>query len=31
MTKYSHEANLAVVASTFKMQKHQVTERIVEE
>ena len=31
MTKYSHEENAAVVATTFRMQMQQVTEKIAEE
>ena len=31
MTKYSHEENAVVVATTFKMKIQQVVEKVVEE
>ena len=31
MTKYSHEENAVVASATFKMQMHQVIEKVGEE
>ena len=31
MTKYSHEENVVVATTTFKMQMQQVTEKVAEE
>ena len=31
MTKYSHEENAATAAATFKMEMHQVIEKVAEE